>query len=106
MLDFISISTRSKSKGIVEIYPKFIIKKSQTTNTEPIFSEHRYKSYCKLRDEVLNNIPITFDAHCSFEEPSDVYSFYDKNIENGIKKEKSFSLKNLTHSSFKFVPFV
>lgn len=28
MLDFISISTRSKSKGIVEIYPKFIIKKS------------------------------------------------------------------------------
>lgn len=71
---------------------KFIIKKSQTTNTEPIFSEHRYKSYCKLRDEVLNNIPITFDAHCSFEESSDVYSFYDKNIENGIKKIKKSNI--------------
>ena len=28
MLDFLMISTRSKSKGTIEIYPKFIIKKS------------------------------------------------------------------------------
>ena len=28
MLDFLMISTRSKSKGVIEIYPKFIIKKS------------------------------------------------------------------------------
>ena len=29
MLDFLTISTRSKNSGVVEIYPKFIIKKSQ-----------------------------------------------------------------------------
>ena len=29
MLDFLMISTRSPKRGIVEIYPKFIIKKSK-----------------------------------------------------------------------------
>ena len=28
MLDFLMISTRSGKRGIIEIYPKFIIKKS------------------------------------------------------------------------------
>ena len=29
MLDFLMISTRSKQRGVIEIYPKFIIKKSK-----------------------------------------------------------------------------
>ena len=28
MLDFLMIATRSKKKGLIEVYPKFIIKKS------------------------------------------------------------------------------
>lgn len=28
MIDFLMISTRSKKNGLIEIYPKFIIKKS------------------------------------------------------------------------------
>ena len=28
MIDFLTISTRSKKRGVIEIYPKFIIKKS------------------------------------------------------------------------------
>ncbi len=29
MIDFLTISTRSKKRGVIEIYPKFIIKKKR-----------------------------------------------------------------------------
>ena len=28
MIDFLMISTRSRKRGVIEVYPKFIIKKS------------------------------------------------------------------------------
>ena len=34
MIDFLMISTRSTKRGVIEIYPKFIIKKSANCNNK------------------------------------------------------------------------
>lgn len=70
------------------ILARLIYKNKITKNTKNIFSKSQYNIWCKKRDEVLNNIPITFDSHCNVDNELDIYSLYDKNIEDGFKQLK------------------
>lgn len=74
---------------IVSIYiSKSLLKHFPSTKKKTVYSKRLYDKYCKQREEVLNNIPITFDSHCNLKTESDIYYFYDSTVEKGIEKLK------------------